>query len=50
MLGKNGIFSGKNFEKSFFPRNSTEFSAESDFPWKKMYKKLAPACKQDRVN
>jgi hypothetical protein len=42
MLGKNGIFRRKRFEKLFFfPRNSTEFSAESDFPLKKMYEKLA---------
>jgi hypothetical protein len=36
MLGKNGIFHGKSFEKSFFqeiPRN---------FPRKKMYEKSAP--------
>jgi hypothetical protein len=39
MLGKNGIFRGKSFEKSFFPRNSAEFSTESDFPRKKMYEK-----------
>jgi hypothetical protein len=38
MLGKNGIFRGKSFEKSFFQ----EISAESDFPRKKMYEKSAP--------
>jgi hypothetical protein len=37
MLGQNGIFPGKSFEKSFFPRNSTEFSALSEFPRKQMY-------------
>jgi hypothetical protein len=39
MLGKNGIFRGKSFEKIIFSRISAEFSAESDFPRKKMYKK-----------
>jgi hypothetical protein len=42
MLRKNGIFHGKSFEKPFFPRNSAEFSAESDFPRKKLYEKSAP--------
>jgi hypothetical protein len=32
----------KKFRKIVFPRNSTEFTAESDFPWKKMYEKSAP--------
>jgi hypothetical protein len=35
-------FPRKKFRKIIFPRNSTEFSAESDFPRKKMYKKSAP--------
>jgi hypothetical protein len=39
---KNGIFCGKCFEKFVFPTNSTEFSAESEFPRKKMYEKMAP--------
>jgi hypothetical protein len=42
MLGKNGIFRGKSFEKSFFSTNSAEFSAENHFPQKKMYEKSAP--------
>jgi hypothetical protein len=38
----------KKFRKIVFPRNSTEFTAESDFPWKKctknppLGKKLSP--------
>jgi hypothetical protein len=38
MLGKNGIFRGKSFEKSFFPRNSAEFSAENYFPRKIIFR------------
>jgi hypothetical protein len=30
MLGKNGIFRGKSFEKLFFRKNSAEFSAENN--------------------
>jgi hypothetical protein len=41
MLGK-WNFPRKMFQKLVFPRNSAEFSAESDFPWKKMYEKSAP--------
>jgi hypothetical protein len=43
MLGKNGIFRRKSFEKSFFqeiPRN---------FPQKKMYKKSAPDKKINKL-
>jgi hypothetical protein len=44
-VGKNGIFRGKSFEKLFFfPRNSTEFSAESDFLRKKCTKNQ-PQCR-----
>jgi hypothetical protein len=38
MLEKNGIFRGKKFRKIVYPRNSAEFSAESDFLWKKCTK------------
>jgi hypothetical protein len=41
-VGKKRNFPQKKFKKIVFPRNSTEFSAESDFPRKKMYQKLAP--------
>jgi hypothetical protein len=39
MLGKKWNFPWKKFRKIVFPRNSAEFSAESDFPWKKVYEK-----------
>jgi hypothetical protein len=42
MLGKTWNFPQKKFQKIVFPRNSAEFSAESDFPWKKMHEKSAP--------
>jgi hypothetical protein len=41
-VGKKWNFPQKKFQKIVFPRNSTEFSTESDFPWKKMYEKSAP--------
>jgi hypothetical protein len=37
-VGKKWNFPRKKFWKIVFPRNS----AESDFPWKKMYEKSAP--------
>jgi hypothetical protein len=39
-------FSAEKVLKIVFPRNSAEFSAESDFPRKKMYEKLAPGDKR----
>jgi hypothetical protein len=43
-VGRKLNFPRKKFRKIIFPRNSAEFSAESDFPQKKMYKKSAPEC------
>jgi hypothetical protein len=40
-VGKKWNFPWKKFQKIVFPRNSTEFSAESDFSAEKMYEKLA---------
>jgi hypothetical protein len=39
-------FSAEKVLKIVFPKNSTEFSAESDFTRKKMYEKLAGRKKQ----
>jgi hypothetical protein len=42
MLGKNWIFFGKIFEKSFFQEIPRNFLRKVIFPRKKMYEKLAP--------
>jgi hypothetical protein len=41
-VGKKWNFPRKKFWKIVFPRNSLEFSAESNFPQRKMYEKSAP--------
>jgi hypothetical protein len=41
MLGKNGIFRGKSFEKSFFQESPRNFPWKVIFPGTKMYEKSA---------
>jgi hypothetical protein len=44
MLGKNGIFRGKSFEKSFFFKKFHGIFRGKSLSAEKMYKKLAPDC------
>jgi hypothetical protein len=41
-VGKQWNFPRKKFQEIIFPRNSTEFSAERDFPQKKNVRKIGP--------
>jgi hypothetical protein len=45
MLGKNGIFHGKSFEKSFFQEIPQNFLRKVIFRGKKMYEKSAQGMK-----